>query len=129
MNTVDDLIQQLESLMVHDDCGDKNSGDSPASSKSSALAIPVCELSPNTKKEVHYILQETADSLEVNKISLDETQSSIELVRSLIAEAGMRYGFEEEDWPCKVASENLGNQEVNNCVNTHELTEQSREFN
>lgn len=110
IKSVDDIIEQLEVLMVH-----KKSDDikhKPVKEKKSELNIPVYQLSPNTKIEVQNFLKQTADDFDVCHIPLDEKRSSINLLKSIIQEAGRRFGFEEKNWPAKVMSEHLPNERI-----------------
>lgn len=111
MKDVNDICEQMAVLIVHRK-ENKVLTPQPVQKKKSELDIPVCQLSPQTKIEVKNFLKETADDFDVHHIPLDEKRSSINLLKSIIQEAGRRYGFEEKNWPAKVMSEHLPNERI-----------------
>lgn len=97
---MDNLVQHIETLMNGDDVSlaRKHSTSSVTSQSHSTITKPISQLSPKTQKEIHSLLKETADALDVTNVSIDDSRSSLQLLRSIIIEAGKRFGLNEASW-------------------------------
>lgn len=107
IETVDELIDQIENLLDNNEENDVIS-DSTISCKS-VSSTPIQSLCPSTKKEVWALLKETADALNVGDISMDMNLSSIQLLQSVIHEAGRRLGFSDYTWAKQLVRSNDSN--------------------
>ena len=105
IETVDNLILRLEQLMASKCEAQSGADEAEDTTRLSILNKPLGELSPHSRREVQCLLQEAADNMDVSGIDIDDTHSSIELVWSIIKEAGRRFGFGEDDWPKKMMNE------------------------
>lgn len=97
------MINQMEDLLKDD--AHKQANESPACDEDccSTSNRPVRNLSPSRQKEVHSLLQETANTLEVNHVSMDMSLSSIQLLHSIIREACRKFGFSDSSWQKQLA--------------------------
>lgn len=104
VNKVDALIQRLENLVSNRISIEQE--EHPNTKPT--LSTPIKQLSPNCKKDIRHLLKETAESMEVRNVDLDISQSSVELVLSLMKEAAKQCGNEENNWPRKLKKELTG---------------------
>lgn len=107
---VDHLIQQLEILMTGRQSQNRTDflEEAENTAAQALLRTPIRELSPDSKMLLYHLLEEAVDTMDAVGLKdheIDDSQSSIELVLSIVREAGKRFGLSEDDWPQKILTE------------------------